>query len=81
MYGTGSRARPVWIVQLRRRLEDRIRELCAEALITQGSQIEQALSDLQAALREHIRRLREFANAKLVSPREKDGQTKDRRCA
>jgi hypothetical protein len=52
-----------------RRLEDRIRELCARS-ITAGEDEMSIISDLRAALREHVERVRnfvaftDFANAK-----------------
>jgi hypothetical protein len=50
-----------------RRLEDRIRELCAKTLIAQGAaQLEPILSELNSALREHMERLRKTAGLKLV---------------
>jgi hypothetical protein len=48
-----------------RRLEDRIRELCARALRAQDSELGSVLSALQSALREHNDRLRKLAAAKL----------------
>jgi hypothetical protein len=65
-----------------RRLEDRIRGLCTLALTAKGSQLDNALRDLQGALRDHVKRLRTFATAKLVTPQDKASQPpKDRRCA
>ena len=52
-----------------RRLEDRIRELCAKS-ITAGEDEMSIIADLKVALREHIARVRnivaatDFANAK-----------------
>jgi len=52
-----------------RRLEDRIRELCARS-ITVGEDELAIIADLRAALREHVERIRQvvagtnFANAK-----------------
>jgi hypothetical protein len=52
-----------------RRLEDRIRELCAKS-ITAGEDEMSIIADLKVALREHIERVRnivaatDFANAK-----------------
>jgi hypothetical protein len=51
----------------RRRLEDRIRELCARALTAQESELDAILHALRSALREHAERLRKLAAAKLVS--------------
>lgn len=50
-----------------RRLEDRIRELCAKALIARGPDLASVLEDLKTALREHTERLRQVAALKLVS--------------
>jgi hypothetical protein len=50
-----------------RRLEDRIRELCATALTAEEPQLEIILSELQSALREHTDRLRRLAAAKLTT--------------
>jgi hypothetical protein len=50
-----------------RRLEDRIHELCAKSLIARGTEQEAILEDLQSALRQHARRLREVAILKLVN--------------
>jgi hypothetical protein len=52
-----------------RRLEDRIRELCAKSTTAQGDEMS-IIADLKAALREHVERLRQvvartdFANVK-----------------
>jgi len=50
-----------------RRLEDRIRELCAQALTAQAPELDPILSALQSALREHNQRLRKLAAAKLAA--------------
>jgi hypothetical protein len=50
-----------------RRLEDRIRSLCADVVGTgEKDQFEQAISKLQSALREHNQRLRNLAVGKLT---------------
>jgi hypothetical protein len=49
-----------------RRLEDRIHELCAKALIVRASELDVTLSALKAALHEHTERLRKLAARKLV---------------
>ena len=55
-----------------RRLEDRIRELCAKTLTAQGSaELEPIFSELTSALHEHTERLRKTAALKLVC-REED---------
>ena len=48
-----------------RRLEDRIRELCAEALVAQESELDQTLSKLRSALHEHNGRIRKLVAARL----------------
>jgi hypothetical protein len=50
-----------------RRLEDRIRELCAKTLIARGPELQPVLADLKSALHEHTERLRQSAVLKLVS--------------
>ena len=50
-----------------RRLEDRIRELCARAVSATGTELEPLISELQSALREHNSRLRTLAAAKLAN--------------
>jgi hypothetical protein len=62
-----------------RRLEDRIRELCAKALIVRGPELEPILSALKAALHEHSEKLRNIAGIKLV--RRDDASPPERRSA
>ena len=50
-----------------RRLEDRIRELCAMAVRAEEPELEIVLSELRSALREHTERLRRLAAAKLTT--------------
>lgn len=50
-----------------RRLEDRIRELCARVLSASGAELEPLISELQTALREHNSRLRQLAADKLAN--------------
>ncbi len=52
---------------MHRRLEDRIRELCAKALTAQESELHAIFHALRSALREHIQRLRKLAAARLLS--------------
>jgi hypothetical protein len=52
---------------LSRRLEDSIRELCAVVIAAKDTELEPALSDLKAALREHTDGLRKLAAAKLTT--------------
>lgn len=55
--------------RMRRRLEDKIRELCARSIIAGEDELA-IIADLRAALREHVERIRKvvvgtnFANAK-----------------
>ena len=46
-----------------RRLEDRIRSLCAKAVAVGSGELNPILSDLKAALHEHTERLRTMAAA------------------
>jgi hypothetical protein len=50
-----------------RRLEDRIRELCARGVTAQESELEPIFSALQLSLREHNDRLRKLAAAQLAA--------------
>jgi hypothetical protein len=50
-----------------RRLEDRIRELCAKALMAQDAEMDTIFVALQLALREHVARLRKLAATNLAS--------------
>src|SRR5260370_29787002 len=60
-------AQPFGLVLVLRRLEDRIRELCAKALIARGPELHLILEELKSALHEHSERLRQVAVLKLVS--------------
>lgn len=44
-----------------RRLEDRIRELCARVIIARGQESERKLEELKVALAEHTERIRKAA--------------------
>ena len=46
---------------MRRRLEDRIRELCAKAVSAADDELEPIIRELRTALREHSQRLRQLA--------------------
>ena len=48
-------------------LHDRIRMLCAKAIMTPSSDIEPVIVELQEALREHVRMVRRLAAESLVS--------------
>ena len=53
----------------RRRLEDRIRELCARAVVTpESAELDEIFHRLRAALREHTERLRQLAVSTPVLP-------------
>lgn len=49
-----------------RRLEDRIRDLCAQVIAAREEDVGPAISELKSALREHNARLRQLAAAKLT---------------
>jgi len=50
-----------------RRLEDRIRKLCAQAVATSDpDELNEALEELSAALHEHVDRLRRVAGGRCV---------------
>jgi hypothetical protein len=53
-----------------RRLEDRIRSLCAKAVAAGSGELNPILSDLKAALHEQTQRLRTMAASTLRPPRE-----------
>lgn len=56
---------------MNRRLEDRIRKLCALAVVTRhDDERELLLTELKAALREHAERLKKTAVQKLVTQEE-----------
>lgn len=58
-----------------RRLEDRIRVLCATAASAPDSEVEAVLKELRMALAEHAGRLRKVAAQKLVG----DGDLQEKR--
>jgi hypothetical protein len=49
-----------------RRLEDRIRQLCAKAVAAAESDLEPVITELKVALHEHTERLRKLAALKLA---------------
>jgi hypothetical protein len=51
-----------------RRLEDRIRKLCAEAVVAGSNEFNPTLAQLKAALHEHTERLRARAVGSVFSP-------------
>jgi hypothetical protein len=58
-----------------RRLEDRIRDLCARVIAAPEDEVEPAISELKSALREHNERLRKLAAAKLTRQAKPGGRT------
>lgn len=46
---------------MRRRLQDRIRDLCFKAVAAQDTELEKILGELRKALHEHAERLRKMA--------------------
>jgi len=52
-----------------RRLEDRIRVLCARALYTQGTEWSETVHELQLAIQEHALRVANLASAATVAGR------------
>ena len=57
-----------------RRLEDKIRGLCAHALFAEQQELIEIVSELRSCLREHAKRLREKTLKRLTS-----GEFKERR--
>lgn len=53
-----------------RRLEDRVRQLCAKAITARGPELERTLEELQAALHEHIGKMRKMTAEKLLGKKE-----------
>ena len=51
-----------------RRLEDRIRDLCARVVSVDEKKLEPLIAELQSALHEHTGRLRKLAADKLSNP-------------
>lgn len=64
---------------MKRRLEDRIKALCAKALTAQESELEAIISELRAALLEHNFRLRKLVAHQLNGAL--TGQREERRSA
>jgi hypothetical protein len=67
----------IWFVPARR-LEDRIRELCAKVLQARDAEVNSTLSELRSAMQEHTQRLRNLAASKLLHA---NGLNKERRSA
>jgi len=57
-----------------RRLEDRIRGLCAHAVFAEKQELNEIISELRFCLREHTKRLREKTLKRLIR-----GEFKERR--
>jgi hypothetical protein len=56
-----------------RRLEDRIRELCARAVVTSDlDELDTILKQLRPALRQHIELLRRLAVERLIPPQRRN---------
>ena len=66
LYTSTSEAKLVCPVPSRK-LDDRIRELCAQLVAADGDCLEPLIMELKATLREHNNRLRKMAAAKLVN--------------
>ncbi|HEY1658955.1 MAG TPA: hypothetical protein VGG14_11455 [Candidatus Sulfotelmatobacter sp.] len=60
-----------------RRLEDRIRYLCGEALTSSGADFESVVGDLRSSLHEHSERLRQIMALRLAT--KTHAQVPDRR--
>jgi hypothetical protein len=71
-----SLATPVCMLSfMSRRLEDRIRELCAQAVVTTDlSELDVILKQLRPALREHIELLRKLAAERHIPPQRRASQ-------
>jgi len=76
LYGIEQRPRGTLLRVPSRRLDDRIRELCAKVTVASETELMPNISALKAALHEHTERLRKLAATKLVGS--KSGQTKRR---
>jgi len=55
-----------------RRLEDRVRDLCAKVIEAKDSDIDQTIKELRQALAEHNRRLRKMAAQKLTGAQQEE---------
>lgn len=51
------------------RLEDRIRELCAKAVLVDDSELSTVMSELRSAIREHVEGIRILAIRQLARER------------
>jgi len=68
---------PEWVVPSRR-LDDRIRDLCAKIITASENEQEFIQKQLQSAIREKIQQLRKMAADKLLDGRDRsNGQAED----
>jgi hypothetical protein len=51
-----------------RRVEDRIRILCAKASISDGQELHKILAELRASIHQHANQVRMFAASALLAP-------------
>ena len=64
-----------------RRLDNRIRELCAKATATDTVNVAEVLSELQSSLHEHAQEMRKLASQEIARQRERRLlQTEDALC-
>jgi hypothetical protein len=59
------------------RLEDRIRELCAKAVMVNDPELSSVMSELRSAMREHIERIRILAIRQLARERPCGDETRE----
>ena len=57
------------------RLEDRIRELCSKAVLSDETELTIVMSELRSAMREHIERIRTLAVRQLAEERARGDET------
>jgi len=62
------------------RLDDRIRELCAQAIAADNTSFAEVLSELQSALHEHTARLRGAAMRELIARKQQRLQPEGEPC-
>jgi hypothetical protein len=60
-----------------RRLEDRIRELCAKAVTSDASEFPSVMSELRCARREQIEKIRTLAVRQLAGERPRGDETRE----
>jgi hypothetical protein len=67
-----QRPDPVGICRVpSRRLDDRIRELCRQAVVADDTEFASVLSELRGAMHEHIEHLRKMAIQQLAGEQER----------